>query len=73
MYLAKVWTVLYQSARVRRTRIATWIFKGTNFPPEMYDGHLFGKESYYDELNKQQKLDMDKREKVLFKIIRTNI
>ena len=39
----------------------------------MYDGHLFGKESYYDELNKQQKLDMDKREKVLFKIIRTNI
>ena len=38
----------------------------------MYDGHLFGKESYYDELNKQQKLDMDKREKVL-KIIRTNI
>lgn len=36
---------------------------GTNFPPEMYDGHLFGKESYYDELNKQQKLDMDKREK----------
>merc|ERR1711915_276533 len=36
---------------------------GTNFPPEMYDGRLFGKESYYDELNKQQKLDMDKREK----------
>ena len=35
----------------------------------MYDGHLFGKESYYDELNKQQKLDMDKREKVIFAIV----
>jgi len=36
---------------------------GTNFPPELYDGHLFGKESYYDELGKQQKIEMDKREK----------
>jgi len=36
---------------------------GTNFPPELYDGHLFGKESYYEELGKQQKIEMDKREK----------
>jgi len=36
---------------------------GTNFPPELYDGHLFGKESYYDELAKQQKVEMDRREK----------
>jgi len=38
---------------------------GTNFPPELYDGHLFGKESYYDELGKIQKAEMDKREKAL--------
>lgn len=36
---------------------------GTNLPKELYDGHLFGKESYYDELAKVQKLDMEKREK----------
>merc|ERR1719333_488970 len=36
---------------------------GTNFPPELYDGHLFGKESYYDELAKAQKEEMDRREK----------
>ncbi|XP_023326422.1 SAP30-binding protein [Eurytemora carolleeae] len=36
---------------------------GTNFPPELYDGHLFGKESYYDELSKSQRAEMDKREK----------
>jgi len=35
---------------------------GTNFPPELYDGHLFGRESYYDELAKAQKEDMDRRE-----------
>eukprot|EP00088_Acartia_fossae_P027244 TRINITY_DN2798_c0_g1_i2.p1 TRINITY_DN2798_c0_g1~~TRINITY_DN2798_c0_g1_i2.p1 ORF type:complete len:290 (+),score=93.75 TRINITY_DN2798_c0_g1_i2:43-912(+) len=33
---------------------------GTNFPPDLYDGHLFGKESYYEELEKQQKIEMDK-------------
>jgi len=38
---------------------------GTNFPPELYDGHLFGRESYYDELGKIQKAEMDKREKAL--------
>jgi len=36
---------------------------GTNLPKDLYDGHLFGKESYYDELAKVQKLDMEKREK----------
>ena len=36
---------------------------GTNFPKELYDGHLFGPESYYDELAKVQKADMEKREK----------
>ena len=39
-------------------------FSGTNFPPELYDGHLFGKESYYEELAKVQKIEMDRREKV---------
>jgi len=38
---------------------------GTNFPPELYDGHLFGRESYYDELAKTQKAEMDKLEKAL--------
>jgi len=38
---------------------------GTNFPPELYDGHLFGKESYYEELSKVQKTEMDRREKAL--------
>ena len=38
---------------------------GTNFPPELYDGHLFGKESYYEELSKVQKEEMDRREKVM--------
>jgi len=38
---------------------------GTNFPPELYDGHLFGKESYYEELSKVQKEEMDRREKAL--------
>ena len=37
---------------------------GTNFPPELYDGHLFGKESYYTELAKVQMVEMDRREKV---------
>jgi hypothetical protein len=36
---------------------------GTNFPKELYDAHLFGKESHYEELAKAQKAEMDKREK----------
>ena len=31
----------------------------------MYDGHLFGKESYYEELEKVQELEMDRREKAV--------
>ncbi|KAH9518804.1 SAP30-binding protein [Bulinus truncatus] len=37
--------------------------KGTNFPPEIYDPHLWGKESFYDELDKIQRRDIEKREK----------
>lgn len=37
--------------------------KGTNFPPEIYDPHIWGKESYYDELDKAQRKDMERREK----------
>lgn len=37
--------------------------KGTNYPPEIYDPTLMGPESYYDELAKIQKVEMDKREK----------
>merc|ERR1719499_150802 len=36
---------------------------GTNLPKELYDGHLFGPESYYDELAKAQAAEMEKREK----------
>ncbi|XP_059154430.1 SAP30-binding protein-like [Physella acuta] len=37
--------------------------KGTNFPPEIYDPHIWGKESFYDELDKLQRKDMERREK----------
>jgi len=33
---------------------------GTNFPKELYDGHLFGEESYYDVLAKAQN-EMEKK------------
>ncbi|XP_063701174.1 SAP30-binding protein [Culicoides brevitarsis] len=36
---------------------------GTNYPPEIYDPSHFGKESYYEELARIQKLEMDKLEK----------
>lgn len=36
---------------------------GTNYPLEIYDPHSWGAESYYDELAKRQKEEMDKREK----------
>ncbi|CAF3022521.1 unnamed protein product [Rotaria socialis] len=36
---------------------------GTNFPQELYDPHWWGKESYYEELSKAQKLEIDRREK----------
>ncbi|XP_075981436.1 SAP30-binding protein [Anticarsia gemmatalis] len=35
----------------------------TNYPPEIYDPLKWGKESYYDELSKVQKTEMDRREK----------
>ncbi|VVC96511.1 SAP30-binding protein [Leptidea sinapis] len=35
----------------------------TNYPPEIYDPLKWGKESYYDELAKVQKVEMDRREK----------
>ncbi|XP_052234269.1 SAP30-binding protein-like [Dreissena polymorpha] len=37
--------------------------KGTNYPPELYDPSIWGKESLYDALDKVQKQDMEKREK----------
>ncbi|TRY74906.1 hypothetical protein TCAL_00514 [Tigriopus californicus] len=36
---------------------------GTNFPKDLYDGHLFGQESYYEELRKVQDADIERREK----------
>lgn len=36
---------------------------GTNYPPEIYDPLQWGKESFYEELAKAQKAEMDKREK----------
>lgn len=37
--------------------------KGTNYPPEIYNPKLWGKDSFYDELARIQKVEMDKREK----------
>lgn len=36
---------------------------GTNFPAEIYDLSIYGPESYYEELAKAQKTEMDKLEK----------
>ncbi|XP_065342288.1 SAP30-binding protein [Cloeon dipterum] len=36
---------------------------GTNYPPHMYDPTRWGKDSYYEELSKVQKIEMDKKEK----------
>lgn len=35
----------------------------TNYPPEIYDPLKWGKESYYEELARVQKVEMDRREK----------
>lgn len=40
---------------------------GTNYPPELYDPMQWGKDSFYEELAKVQKLEMDKREKEMVK------
>ncbi|XP_015929623.1 SAP30-binding protein isoform X2 [Parasteatoda tepidariorum] len=37
--------------------------QGTNYPPEAYDPHCWGPESFYEELAKRQKEEMDKRDK----------
>lgn len=37
--------------------------KGSNFPLDVYNPHMWGKESFYDELDKAQKKDMERREK----------
>jgi len=36
---------------------------GSNYPPHMYDPNRWGKDSYYEELAKVQKVEMDKKEK----------
>lgn len=36
---------------------------GTNYPPQIYDPLRWGKESFYEELAKVQKVEMEKREK----------
>lgn len=36
---------------------------GTNYPPEMFDPQQWGPESYYEELSRRQKEEMDKRDK----------
>ncbi|XP_037073046.1 SAP30-binding protein-like [Pollicipes pollicipes] len=36
---------------------------GTNYPPELYDPSIWGKQSYYDDLARVQKEDMERREK----------
>ncbi|XP_076068216.1 uncharacterized protein LOC143040721 isoform X2 [Oratosquilla oratoria] len=36
---------------------------GTNYPLDMFDPHCWGKESYYEELAKVQKEEMERREK----------
>lgn len=36
---------------------------GTNFPPEIFDVSIYGPESFYEELAKAQKVEMDKLEK----------
>ncbi|XP_046330092.2 SAP30-binding protein-like isoform X3 [Haliotis cracherodii] len=37
--------------------------KGTNFPPDIFNPQMWTKESFYDELDKTQKKEMEKREK----------
>ncbi|CRK93467.1 CLUMA_CG007003, isoform A [Clunio marinus] len=46
---------------------------GTNFPPEIYDVSIYGPESYYEELAKAQKQEMDKLEKQKKENIKTEV
>lgn len=41
---------------------------GTNYPPAIYDPHSWGPESFYEELAKTQKAEMDKRQKERTKV-----
>lgn len=45
---------------------------GTNFPPEIYDVSIYGPESFYEELAKAQKLEMEKLEKQKKENIKTS-
>lgn len=45
---------------------------GTNFPPEIFDVSIYGPESFYEELAKAQKTEMDKLEKQKKEIIKTS-
>jgi HCNGP-like protein len=44
---------------------------GTNFPPEIFDVSIYGPESFYEELAKAQKMEMDKLEKQKKEITKT--
>lgn len=46
---------------------------GTNYPPEIFDPSQWGKESYYEELAKSQKLEMEKMEKARKESAKTEI
>jgi hypothetical protein len=45
---------------------------GTNFPPEIFDVSIYGPESFYEELAKAQKTEMDKLEKQKKEASKTN-
>lgn len=46
---------------------------GTNFNPETYDVSIYGPDSYYEELAKAQKIEMDKYEKQKKENVKTEI
>lgn len=46
---------------------------GTNFPKDFYDVSIYGPESFYEELAKAQKAEMDKQEKQKKENIKTEI
>ncbi|XP_065077680.1 SAP30-binding protein [Ochlerotatus camptorhynchus] len=46
---------------------------GTNYPPEIFDPSQWGKESYYEELAKAQKVEMEKMEKARKESAKTEI
>lgn len=46
---------------------------GTNFPKDFYDTSVYGPESYFEELAKAQKIEMEKQEKQKKENIKTEI